>query len=521
MSIDAGDTLAESLHDHNPWWEHGTDAFELPARQRSDFYHLARPTESESQFDDQPLLGLVGRRGVGKTTLLHQFIHHRINAGDDPEQFLYLPFDADPLYQLQSDTQLYRAVRYYESRVLGRLDTDKQHFILIDDVHRIEHQTKPTFQGWGEPVATLLDDSDTRHIAVTASAGVQLTRELDTTTIKTAEYDIQPILPEKFRDYLFSVYPDLEDSETRISPTSLRSGEESLPTALESGNIEPFVTELQQKYDQVASVERRIQSQVVDYLAMGGIISYDRDGVVESAADLVPADYERLRNNVRNALYQDVPSFESIQTIADLERLIALAARNRGADPFRYQDLVELFDVDRRTIADSYLPALAKLYLLTGITEYDNSRPRSVRLYLRDTGLVTALTDGDGSTVRNDFDREAALARIAAFDHTMRFAYGMTPNQGIDESPSVQYWRGRSGEVDFVFEVNDTPVPIGLAYRSRDRADALAAVQEFQQTFDVPLGCLLMGDTVRGTDPIQTRDNGIIQLPYWLYLLLC
>lgn len=521
MSLDAGDILAESLYDHNPWWENGTDAFDLPARQRSDFYHLARPDTSDSQFEDQPLLGLVGRRGVGKTTLLHQFIHHRIDAGDDPEQFLYLPFDADPLYQLQSDEQLHRAVRYYESRVLGRLDADKQHYILLDDVHRIEHRTKPTFEGWGNPVTTLLEGSNTRHIAVTASAGIQINRELETTDIEAAKYDIQPILPEKFRDYLFSVYPDLEGSGTRISPTSLRSGEGSLPAALNHNEMEPFVRELQEKYDQVSSVERRIQSQVVDYLAMGGIISYDRDGVVESAADLVPADYERLRNNVRNALYQDVPSFESIQTIADLERLIALAARNRGAEAFRYQDLVELFDVDRRTIADSYLPALAELYLLTGITEYDNSRPRSVRLYLRDPGLVTALTDGDSSNVRNDFDREADLARVAAFDHTMRFAYGINPEQGIDEPPSVRYWRGRSGEVDFVFEVDNTPVPIGLAYRSRERDDALAAVQEFKQTFDVPLGFLLIGDTVRGSDPIQIRDDGIIQLPYWLYLLLC
>jgi predicted AAA+ superfamily ATPase len=521
MPIDAGDTLAESLHHHNPWWKHGTDAFELPVRQRSDFYHLARPDESGSQFADQPLLAVVGRRGVGKTTLVRQFIHHRIDAGDDPEQFLYLPFDADPLYQLQSDEQLYRAVRYYESRVLGRVDADKRQFIVLDDVHRIEHRTKPTFEGWGGPVATLLDDDKRRHVAVTASAGVQITRELATTDIEAADYHIQPILPEKFRDYLFSVYPDLEASETRVSPTSLRSGEQSLPTALERGDIEPFVTELERKYDKVSAVERRIQSQVVDYLAMGGIISYDRDGVVESAADLVPADYDRLRSNVRNALYQDVPNFESIQTIADLERLIALAARNRGADPFRYQDLVELFDVDRRTIADSYLPALAKLYLLTGITEYDNSRPRSVRLYLRDPGLSVALAGDDGTTVRNDFDREADLARVAAFDHTMRFAYAMTPDQSHDESPTVNYWRGRHGEVDFVFDVAGTPVPIGLAYRSRERDDALATVREFQQTYDVPLGFLLVGDTVRGSDPIQIHDDGIVQLPYWLYLLLC
>lgn len=521
MSIDAGDALVRVLHDHNPWWEHGTAAFDLPARHKSDFYHLARPAESGSQFEDQPLLGLVGRRGVGKTTLLHQFIHHRIDTGDTPERFLYLPFDADPLYQLHSDEQLRRAVRYYESRILGRIDADHPHFILIDDVHQIEHPNKPTIDGWGVPVADLLEDAPGRHIVVTASAGIQVDRELESVSMPTDEYDIQPMLPEKFRDYLFALYPDLEEDETRVSPTSLRTGQNSLPAALQSGAIAPLVEELRHKYEQVADVERRIQSQVVDYLAMGGTISYDLDGAAESAADLTADDYARLRQDVRAALYQEVPGFESIQTIADLERLCALASRNRGAEPFRYQDLVELFDVDRRTIADSYLPALAELYLLTGVTEYDNSRPRAVRLYLRDTGLVTALADGDAATVRNDFDREADLARVAAFDHTMRFAYGINAVHGNDEPPAVQYWRGREGVVDFVFEVAGTPVPIGLAYQSRTREESINAIQEFKTAYDVPLGFLLVGDTVRGRQPIAEFGDGIIQLPYWLYLLLC
>ena len=339
--------------------------------------------------------------------------------------------------------------------------------------------------------------------------------------MSTHDCRIQPILPEKFRDYLFTLYPDLEEADTRVSPTSLRSGPGSLPAALRDGDPEPLIAELRSKYDRVSDVERRIQSRVVDYLAMGGVISYERDGPVESASDVSSRDYARLRENVRGALYQEVPGFESIQTIDDLERLCALAARNRAAEPFRYQDLVDLFDVDRRTIADSYLPALEKLYLLNGVTEYDNSRPRSVRLYLRDTGLVTALTDGDGSTVRNDFEREADLARIAAFDHTMRFAYGVNAAQGDDDAPSVQYWRGREGEVDFVFEVGGTPVPVGLAYQTRDRETSLAAVREFAAAYESPVGFLLVGDTFRGAEPIEHLGDGVVQLPYWLYVLLC
>lgn len=521
MSIDAGDALVRSLQNHNPWWETGADAFSLPAREKSDFYPLARPDESGSRVEDHQLLALVGRRGVGKTTLLHQFIHHQIETGVDAERFLYLPFDADPLYQLQSDEQLQRAVRYYESRILGRIESNEPHFILIDDIHQIEHANKPTINGWGTAVDSLLSESPGRHLLVTASAGLQIERELDTVAIPDEEYAIQPILPEKFRDYLFSLYPDLEEDDTRISPTSLRSGEGSLPAALQTGDIAPLIENLQAKYEQVAAVERRVQSQVVEFLAMGGTLSYDLDGPTKSASEVSARDYTRLRDDVRNALYQEVPGFESIQTIADLERLCALAARNGGAEPFRYQELVELFDVDRRTIADSYLPALAELYLLTGITEYDNSRPRSVRLYLRDTGLVAALADGDAAAVRNDFDREADLARVAAFDHTMRFAYGMQAAVGDAASPSVQYWRGRDGEVDFVFEIDGTPVPVGLAYQSGQRDSTVAALREFKTEYDAPVGFVLAGNTVGSLQPIEDIGDGVVQLPYWLYLLLC
>ncbi|WP_232685673.1 ATP-binding protein [Halobacterium zhouii] len=520
MSIDAGDALLRTLHDHNPWWEDGAAAIAPPARQKSDFYHLVRPDRAGSQFEDQPLLGLVGRRGAGKTTLLKQFIHARIEQGAHPEQFLYLPFDADPLYQLQSDDQLRRAVRYYESRILGRIDETNPHFILLDDVHQIEHPNKPTIDGWGAPVTDILEASASRHVVVTASADVQIERELDSVGFPRDQYDTQPILPEKFRDYLFTLYPDLEEPDRRVSPTSIRTGENSLPTALDTGDVSPLLAELREKFEQVADVEPRIQSKVVDYLAMGGTLSYEQDGVVESASDLSPADYARLRDDVRTALYQEVPGFESIKTIADLERLCALAAHNRATEPIRYQTLVDLFDVDRRTIADSYLPALAELYLLTAVTEYDNARPRSVQLYLRDTGLLTALADGDAARVLSDFEREADLARVAGFDHTMRFAYGVNAAQNNETEPAVQFWRGRKGTVDYVFEIGGNPVPVGLAYRP-PVDDTLASVQEFLDAYDVPVGFVVTGDTVPADDPITLRGDRVIQIPYWFYLVLC
>lgn len=513
------DALVEELPEHNPWWEHGRDAFDLPARPRSDFYHLARPEESGSQVEDQPLLALVGRRGAGKTTLIEQFVHQRLEAGGTPEQFLYVPFDADPLFQLTSAEQLRQAVGYYESRILGRAGDPTPQFVLLDDVHRVEHPTKSASSGWGDPVADLLEATD-RHVVVTASAGIQVERELDRARVEAGAYDVQPILPEKFRDYVHTLYPALEAGDERVTPTPVRSGERSLPRVLESGELDPLLAELRDQYEGISDAAPRIRSQVPDYLAMGGILSYATDGVVESAAVLTAADYDRLWNEVRDAIYRDVPGFDSIQTIADLERLSALAARDCARSPIAYQRLVEIFDVDRRTITESYLPALAELYLLTGVTEYDNSRPRSVRLFLRDTGLVTALADGDASRVLGEFDREVDHARVAAFDHTMRFAYGIEVAQGRPDWPSVQFWRAPDGMVDFVFEVDGTPVPVGFAYRPPVEP-TLAAVRTFRERYDAPIGFLLVGDTVSTDRPIDRRGERVVQLPYWFYMLLC
>lgn len=524
MTFDVETTLLDALRTHNPWWDDGADAFDLPARPRSDFYHLARPGEDGSQFADQRVLGLVGRRGVGKTTLALQFVHDQLTGGAAPERFCYLPLDANPLFQLRSATQLRRALQYYEGRVLDRAAGDGPHFVVLDDVNRAAHRHKPNVASWSAVVTEFLGDRQDRHVVVTAPTAVQLERELEDAAVPPGDYDVQPIFPEKFRDYLFSLHRDLETDEAkRVSPTSIRTGPGSLPAALETGDPEPLAAELRRKLEQVAGDADRIRPPVVEYLAMGGLLSYAEDGVVADASQLDEADYEQLRADTRHALYQDVPDFESIQTLADLERLAALAAAVRAREPLRYRDLADVFDVDRRTLTASYLSALSALYVLSDSTEYGNQRPRAAKLYLRDPGLATALAQHDHEDVVNDLRLETEYARLVAYDHTKRLTYGVNASQGhVDDDwrPDVWYWDRRASGVDYVFEVRDTPVPVALAYQPGSIQGKTDAVRAFRDAFDTPLGLVLTGDTARRTDDI-TESDGVIQLPYWLYLLLC
>lgn len=102
----------------------------------------------------------------------------------------------------------------------------------------------------------------------------------------------------------------------------------------------------------------------------------------------------------------------------------------------------------------------------------------------------------------------------------MRFAYGVNAANGNDAELTVEYWESRHATVDFVFEVNDTPVPVALAYQP-PVDDTRAALDAFLETYETPIGFLVTGDTVGNDTPIQQATDGIIQLPYWLYLLLC
>jgi hypothetical protein len=134
---------------------------------------------------------------------------------------------------------------------------------------------------------------------------------------------------------------------------------------------------------------------------------------------------------------------------------------------------------------------------------------------------VTALAGGTAASTYEDLGREADLARVAGFDHTMRLAYGINAAQGSDATPSVQYWRGRNGEVDYAFEIDGVPVPVGLAYRQRDREASLAAVREFLEAYDSSVGFLLAGDTVADGEAVERLGERVVELPYWLYLLVC
>lgn len=515
--------LEESMREFNPWWGRGYDPEWEPAVQRkSDFYAFA-PGRA-----DERIYGIAGPPSSGKTTLVHEFINSRIAAGQadedefswdgyGPNQFCYLPLDEDPVFGVRADEQVKAAVRAFESYRLGG-SVEEPHFIILEDIHTVTVSDE-TERRWAPLLADLLAEAPGRRIILTAAAELQLRRPLITADcITDDEWTVEPVMPLKFRDYCGMRYPEMGD-QGHISPTGARRFLTAVcrDRDVTSGAEDDAVRQRYERYgrptppDLGAAFEDFAESVgdtsplrqgLLGYLTLGGQLSVqaaaDSDATVEGhhplAADALvdtalheglPELQRQAIEDLRVSLYKQISSLESLQNLNNLERLAALVAQLSQARHLPYEFLEhDAFNIDRRTLRDAYFDVLDRLQLFSASAEYDNKRPRAIRPYLRDVGLVNAFADRDHATVTEDREARFDLLRTACFDHTVRLSYTICderdPKRGV-----VKYWRAnRDGDtVDCLPKFYGVPVPITIAGpnevdRAHERVEAFLTQSE-------------------------------------------
>ena len=148
-------------------------------------YHLeqirALPTKfNRYLFDrldwDEPALGLIGARGVGKTVLLLQ---HWMNRYNDVERCLYL--SADNLHVVNQGL-LAIATEYF-----GR----GGEALIIDEIH--------TYPNWTREIKNIIDSFKGRKILLSGSSSAELTKGGADLSRRVAWYRLKGL---SFREYL-------------------------------------------------------------------------------------------------------------------------------------------------------------------------------------------------------------------------------------------------------------------------------------------------------------------------------
>ncbi|MDS0300946.1 hypothetical protein NDI76_19550 [Halogeometricum sp. S1BR25-6] len=525
MSLDPtnaeeGHYLIQRLSDYNPWWEQGagaaaTDEF---VSLRSDFYGLHKSIIT----DENHVFGIAGPDGIGKTDLLRQLISALIDpdfvekfyrhpgfrdkaheAVVPPEHILYIPLSATPLIQIQAPAQLRAAIDHFETHYCHSGSETTPSYIILDDLGAI---TPGNGRGqrvdWATTLADLVTDNSTRRFVLTAVSDSQLKPPLATADLTSTDADelatVSSMLPMKFTDFARFRFRELETtaSDNRFSASKARA---AFAEAVSTGNATQLANRLNTEVENAVVSGTDLRRELSNYLTIGGFV-----GLRLAAAGVLTGDQlapvlrgrgeldinavqQRALTAFRHMLRERGPELGAVEEPAGLERLCALVAAEHPSTSVQFTTLTDLFDIDRRTLRRKYFGVLSKLYALAPSPEYDNLRPRSVRVYLRDPGIANAFMNRDLNGVLGaDADVEAALSKSVLFDHTVRLSYLLNdahdPKRGV-----VKFWNGSVGEIDFIPKFNGRPVPMYWARQrnvsnlidQRNQPGGFAALLEF------------------------------------------
>ena len=121
--------IQDYMVEANRWWK-GNYEIDFKFRQIFDKLQKFMPLRQ--------IIGLVGLRRVGKTTLMHKIIETQIKAGFDPQHILYMSFDEFSIGSLRS------TMHEYED--LHEIDIQNGNYLFIlDEVQKLtnwENQIK-------------------------------------------------------------------------------------------------------------------------------------------------------------------------------------------------------------------------------------------------------------------------------------------------------------------------------------------------------------------------------------------
>lgn len=417
-------------------------------------------------------------------------------------QFLYVPLFEDPLYQIQTGEQLAAATTHFKNAIRPPENTDL--VLLLDDVQALLRSKKKDSDGisWVEVVDKVLRDGWSVLLTTTAprrtwnaiqSTIQDVNADLEIELPTRFEKSVRPMVPWKYRDFLEYRHPELREQAhgkmPRFSGSSIRG---NLQEAISDPqkDVDQFVDTLRENVEQLPNLDWA--REITLYTFLGGTLSIrlagdrqfplgpsqsgDDRGELFERLDEQSGRFNELRSNMlaqyRDQLYRLATNSDiNLEDPDDLERILGLIAYllvNESSDDVSvpspissilFGDLADTLTVDRRTLRDKYLQLLSELYLLTESEEYNNQRPKTIRIYPRDFGIIHALVDQSFEEFDRSPTQKRALTKVAAFDHTVRLTY--TLNNSYDPKRGrVKFWPAEDGTIDFVPRFNGRPLPI-------------------------------------------------------------
>ena len=176
--------LLNELIAQNTWWATGKN--ELPAHviERNIFPLLKK------ELKEKEVVGLVGLRSVGKTTIMKQLISYLLLSKTNPKHILYFSFDGFK----KEEKLIRRVLTLYSHNILKKTfeEIDTEIYLFFDEVQKIGE--------WGEEIKSYYDKSLKMKFFISGSSSMNILRGSGESLV--GRIIIHKIYPFVFREFL-------------------------------------------------------------------------------------------------------------------------------------------------------------------------------------------------------------------------------------------------------------------------------------------------------------------------------
>lgn len=454
--------MLETLRKINEWWEIGHVPGELvPITRREVFNEIAQ------MMDDRRIIGIVGPRRTGKTTLMFQLMDNLIKEkGVNPRNILF--FSCDDVDLREHDDLINEVIRLYFEDFL-KLDYRAQRcYVFIDEVHWIKN--------WQLVLKKFYDLKYSIKFIISGSSAAKIKREQkESLAGRIVEFAVFPMSFSEFQNFYGGKAPDRIPLK-HITPQRLKSAREGLGPKR--------VLEIRKLLD--------------EYLLVGGLPEWFETKNLRKWQKKLSEDI------IKRVVYDDIATLYGVKNTLKLESILRLLSALQSRI-YSYNSIANTLKMDNET-AEQYIGYLKESFIVFELMNYAASKEKQMRKNYKyvifDNGVRNALER------INDLKGSEAgyILESAVQQHILRNAE--------KDSASVFYWREKE-EVDIVVKEGRDVIPIEVKYQAGISPGDIAGMLRFMEMNKTSSGIVVTRDSFESR---KIDGKEILFVPAWLFL---
>jgi hypothetical protein len=455
-------SLLDILRAQNEWWSTG----KVPLVLLKDIKRIEFK-KAIDQIDDDRILGMIGPRRTGKTTILYQLIN-KILENIKPERILFFTAD-DPALLPYKDNLFENIIKTFYEDVLMESKRAKKVYIFIDEIHFLAD--------WELWLKKYYDLKYNIKFIISSSSAIHIQRKSKESLVGRI-FDIL-LLPLSFRDFIaLSGKKDIAQYYQKLTFDSLVA--------------EPAIRLL--KFDEECIILLN------KYLLYGGF----PEAIFNENIYLWQ---EKLISDVlRKVLYRDLAELYNVRIPSKLEELFVNIAANTS-ETFSYSSLSRNLGISIEAVIN-YISYLEAAYLVGELRLYSKTQEKSLRsnrkFFLMDCGLRNA--------VQRSMSIQGENIGLLVESVIQKHVYVFAEARGMKTS----YFREK-GEVDIILHSRDILLPIEVKYQSSISKSDCKTLVSFMEGEKIDKGILVTRDLL---DRQVVKGKDVRMVPAWLFLMI-